>query len=126
MKPEHFSRHEQYLLTAKLIESAHRSYLEALRAIEEEKDEALIYSHVKKANTAIESAFPEKFNPPARPITIRSDDEKKSKNLFLILAVALGVIGILLFLTLFGPTGDMTKSWNADDVQKNTVYPKSQ
>ena len=41
MKPEHFSRHEQYLLTAKLIESAHRSYLEALRAIEEEKDEAL-------------------------------------------------------------------------------------
>ena len=29
MKPEHFSRHEQYLLTAKLIESAHRSYLEA-------------------------------------------------------------------------------------------------
>jgi len=126
MKPEHFSRHEQYLHTAKLIESAHRSYLEALRAIEEEKDEALIYSHVKKANTAIESAFPEKFNPSARPITIKSDDEKKSKNLFLILAVALGVIGILLFLTLFGPTGDMTKSWNVDDVQKNTVYPKSQ
>jgi hypothetical protein len=126
MKPEHFSRHEQYLHTAKLIESAHRSYLEALRAIEEEKDEALIYSHVKKANAAIESAFPEKFNPPARPITIKSDDEKKSKNLFLILAVALGVIGILLFLTLFGPTGDMTKSWNVDDVQKNTVYPKSQ
>ena len=126
MKPEHFSRHEQYLHTAKLIESAHRSYLEALRAIEEERDEALIYSHVKKANAAIESAFPEKFNPPARPITIKSDDEKKSKNLFLILAVALGVIGILLFLTLFGPTGDMTKSWNVDDVQKNTVYPKSQ
>jgi len=126
MKPEHFSRHEQYLHTAKLIESAHRSYLEALRAIEEEKDEALIYSLIKKANAAIESAFPEKFNPPARPITIKSDDEKKSKNLFLILAVALGVIGILLFLTLFGPTGDMTKSWNVDDVQKNTAYPKSQ
>ena len=126
MKPEHFSRHEQYLHTAKLIESAYRSYLGALRAIEEEKDEALIYSHVKKANAAIESAFPEKFNPPVRPITIKSDDEKKSKNLFLILAVALGVIGILLFLTLFGPTGDMTKSWNVDDVQKNTVYPKSQ
>ena len=126
MKPEHFSRHEQYLHTAKLIESAHRSYLEALRSIEEEKDEALIYSHIKKANAAIESAFPEKFNPPARPITIKSDDEKKSKNLFLILAVALGVIGILLFLTLFGPTGDMTKSWNVDDVQKNTAYPKSQ
>jgi len=38
----------------------------------------------------------------------------------------LGIVGVLLFLTLFGPTGDMTKSWNMDDVQKNSVYPKSQ
>ena len=126
MKPEHFSRHEQYLHTAKQIESAHRSYLEALRAIEEEKDEAVIYSHVKKANAAIESAFPEKFSPPARPMSIKADDEKKGRHLFLILAVALGIVGVLLFLTLFGPTGDMTKSWNMDDVQKNSVYPKSQ
>ncbi|NCV73286.1 MAG: hypothetical protein EBW56_08635 [Burkholderiaceae bacterium] len=59
MKPEHFSRHEQYLKTAKQIELAHRSYLEAMRAIEDEKDDATIYAHIKKANAAIESAFPE-------------------------------------------------------------------
>jgi hypothetical protein len=50
MKPEHFSRHEQYLKTAKQIELAHRSYLEAMRAIEDEKDDATIYAHIKKAN----------------------------------------------------------------------------
>jgi hypothetical protein len=59
-------------------------------------------------------------------MSIKADDEKKGKHLFLILAVALGIGGVLLFLTLFGPTGDMTKSWNMDDVQKNSVYPKSQ
>lgn len=126
MKPEHFSRHEQYLQTAKLIESAHRSYLEALRAIEDEKDEATIYAHIKKANTAIETAFPEKFTPPARPASIQVDEAKKGKHLLLIIAAALGLIGILLFLTLFGPTGDMTKNWNIDDVQRNSVYPKPQ
>ena len=59
-------------------------------------------------------------------MSIKADDEKKGKHLFRILAVALGIVGVLLFLTLFGPTGDMTKSWNMDDVQKNSVYPKSQ
>jgi hypothetical protein len=126
MKPEHFSRHEQYLKTAKQIELAHRSYLEAMRAIEDEKDDATIYAHIKKANAAIESAFPEKFNPPARPPSIKANEEKRSKNLLLILGVAFAVLGVLLLLTLFGPTGDMTKNWNPEEVQKNTVYPRSQ
>jgi hypothetical protein len=124
MKPEHFSRHEQYLQTAKLIQSAHRSYLEALRAIEEEQDEASIYAHVKKANSAIEEAFPEKFNPPARPVSIQVSEEKKHKHLFRILLIALGILGILLALVIFGPTGDLTKTWNMEDVQKNTAYPR--
>lgn len=126
MKPEHFSRHEQYMQTAKLLESAHRSYLEALRAIEEEQDEVTIYSHVKKANSKLEEAFPEKFAPLARPVSIHSKEETKGRHLLLIFALAVCVIGTLLVLTLFGPTGDMTKTWNMDDVQKNTTYPKSQ
>jgi hypothetical protein len=126
MKPEHFSRHEQYLQTAKHIETAYRSYLEALHAIEVEEDEISIYAHVKKAHVAIEAAFPEKFTPPARPVSIQVDEAKKGKNLLLIIAIALGIIGILLSLTLFGPTGDMTKKWNIEDVQKNSAYPKTQ
>jgi len=58
MKPEHFSRHEQYLKTAKQIELAHRSYLEAMRAIEDEKDDATIYAHIKKSQCGSRIGFP--------------------------------------------------------------------
>jgi hypothetical protein len=35
------------------------------------------------------------------------------------------VLGICLALVIFGPTGDLSKTWTSDDVAKSTAYPKT-
>jgi hypothetical protein len=33
-------------------------------------------------------------------------------------------VGILYTFVVYGPTGDLSKSWKTEDFQKNVTYPK--
>jgi hypothetical protein len=41
-----------------------------------------------------------------------------------VLLIALLVLGLLYAFVAFGPTGDLTKTWMLQDLQKNVAYPK--
>ena len=68
-------------------------------------------------------AFPEKVPPKyvPEPIATKGFDWK---TLTQILIPVIAILGILLFLVFSGTTGDLTKTWNLEDIQKNSLYPK--
>jgi hypothetical protein len=40
------------------------------------------------------------------------------------IAIAALILGVLYSFVKFGPTGDLSKTWTADDIPKATAYPK--
>ena len=40
------------------------------------------------------------------------------------IAIVALILGVLYSFVKFGPTGDLSKTWTADDIPKATAYPK--
>ena len=109
---------------AKTLSSASEFYLKAAQAIDAGASEDERYRHIKSAKELIEDAFPEVFEirHPALKYVLK---EERDYKILKILGMAALILGVCLALVLFGPTGDLSKTWTADDVAKSTAYPKS-
>ena len=109
---------------AKTLSSASEFYLKAAQAIDAGASEDERYRHIKSAKELIEDAFPEVFEirHPAPKYVLK---EERDYKILKILGMAALILGVCLALVLFGPTGDLSKTWTADDVAKSTAYPKS-
>jgi hypothetical protein len=109
---------------AKTLSSASEFYLKAAQAIQANASEDERYRHIKSAKELIEDAFPEVFEVrhPAPKYVIK---EERDYKILKILGLAALVLGVCLALVIFGPTGDLSKTWISDDVAKSTAYPKT-
>lgn len=109
---------------AKTLSSASEFYLKAAQAIQAGASEDERYRHIKSAKELIEEAFPEIFEVrhPAPKYVIK---EERDYKILKILGLAALILGVCLALVLFGPTGDLSKTWTSDDVAKSTAYPKT-
>lgn len=124
MTPSERERYLDCVHRAKILSSASEFYLKAAQAIHSDASENERYSHIKSAKELIEDAFPEIFevrNPAPKYVLKEERDYKILK----ILGVAALVLAVCLALVIFGPTGDLSKTWTADDVAKSTAYPKA-
>jgi hypothetical protein len=124
MTPDSTSRQKSYAHIAKLLESAGKSYENAALGLEQGDSEEHVYQHIKKARTNLETAFPEFFTPHKAPPNIKTAPEKRDYSILKIGLIAGLIIGVLYTFVVYGPTGDLSKSWRTDDFQKNVAYPK--
>jgi len=118
-----FSRQRRYVDIASSLANASHLYKKAADAMLAGEDEKIYYAWVKEANLLVDDAFPEKVAPkyiPEPPTTKGFD----WKTLAQILIPVIAILGTLLFLVFSGTTGDLTKTWNLEDIQKNSLYPK--
>lgn len=124
MTPLERERYLDCLHRAKILSSSSESYLKAAQAIESGASEDERYRHIKSAKELIEDAFPEVFEVqhPAPKYVIK---EERDYKVLQILGVAALILATCLALVIYGPTGDLTKTWTSDDVAKSTAYPKS-
>ena len=109
---------------AKTLSSASEFYLKAAQAIQAGASEDERYRHIKSAKELIEDAFPEVFEVrhPAPKYVIK---EERDYKILKILGLTALILGVCLALVIFGPTGDLSKTWTSDDVAKSTAYPKT-
>ena len=109
---------------AKTLSSASEFYLKAAQAIQAGASEDERYRHIKSAKELIEDAFPEVFEArhPAPKYVIK---EERDYKILKILGLTALILGVCLALVIFGPTGDLSKTWTSDDVAKSTAYPKT-
>jgi len=109
---------------AKTLSSASEFYLKAAQAIQAGASEDERYRHIKSAKELIEDAFPEVFEvrQPAPKYVIK---EERDYKILKILGLTALILGVCLALVIFGPTGDLSKTWTSDDVAKSTAYPKT-
>jgi hypothetical protein len=124
MTPIERERYLDCVQRAKILSSASEFYIKAAQAINAGASEDERYRHIKSAKALIEDAFPEVFevrNPAPKYLIKEERDYKVLK----ILGLAVLILATCLALVLFGPTGDLSKTWTADDVAKSTAYPKS-
>jgi len=124
MTPSERERYLDCVHRAKTLSSASEFYLKAAQAIQANASEDDRYRHIKSAKELIEDAFPEIFevHHPAPKYVIK---EERDYKILKILGLATLVLAICLALVIFGPTGDLSKTWTSDDVAKSTAYPKS-
>lgn len=124
MTPSERERYLDCVHRAKTLSSASEFYLKAAQAIQANASEDDRYRHIKSAKELIEDAFPEIFevHHPAPKYVIK---EERDYKILKILGLAVLVLAICLALVIFGPTGDLSKTWTSDDVAKSTAYPKS-
>jgi len=124
MTPPERERYLDCVHRAKTLSSASESYLKAAQAIQAGASEDERYRHIKSAKELIEDAFPEVFEVrhPAPKYVIK---EERDYKILKILGVTALVLGVCLALVIYGPTGDLSKTWISDDVAKSTAYPKS-
>jgi hypothetical protein len=124
MTPSERERYLDCVHRAKTLSSASEFYLKAAQAIQANASEDDRYRHIKSAKELIEDAFPEIFevHHPAPKYVIK---EERDYKILKILGLAALVLAICLALVIFGPTGDLSKTWTSDDVAKSTAYPKS-
>ncbi len=124
MTPSERERYLDCVHRAKTLSSASEFYLKAAQAIQANASEDDRYRHIKSAKELIEDAFPEIFevHHPAPKYVIK---EERDYKILKILGLAALVLVICLALVIFGPTGDLSKTWTSDDVAKSTAYPKS-
>ena len=109
--------------SAKILSTASDFYVKAAEAIEAGETEDTRYMHIKSAKDLIEDAFPEVFEVkrPSQKYLVKEANEYKAIKLITLIVV---VLGICYSLVVFGPTGDLSKTWTTDDVAKSTAYPK--
>ena len=105
--------------------SASELYFKAAQAIEAGASEDERYRYIKSAKELIEKSFPEVFEVrhPAPKYVIK---EERDYKVLKIVGLAALILGICYALVIFGPTGDLSKTWTTDDVAKSTAYPKTQ
>jgi len=124
MTPIERERYLDCVHRAKILSGASEFYLKAAQAIDAGASEDERYRHIKSAKELIEDAFPEVFEVrhPAPKYIIK---EERDYKVLKILGLAALILATCLALVLFGPTGDLSKTWTSDDVAKATAYPKS-
>ncbi len=122
--PEFNERQKRYRHIAKSLESASQEYESAALGLEQGISEEHIHRHVKNGNAALESAFPELFAPPKPSAPPKLAPAPRDYTNLKVLLIALLVLGLLYAFVAFGPTGDLTKTWMLQDLQKNVAYPK--
>jgi len=123
MTPEELERHADLIQRAKVLSVASEQYFKAAQAIELGETEEVRYRYIKSAKESIEEAFPEIFqarHPAPKYVLKEENDHKLAKTI----AIVILILGILYSFVKFGPTGDLTKTWSADDIPKATAYPK--
>lgn len=123
MTPEELERHSDLIRKAKILSTASEQYFKAARAIEIGESEEVRYRFIKSAKESIEDAFPEVFQvrqPAAKYVVKEEHDHKITKTI----AIVALILGVLYSFVKFGPTGDLSKTWTADDIPKATAYPK--
>ena len=123
MTPEELERHSDLIRKAKILSAASEQYFKAARAIEIGESEEARYRFIKSAKESIEGAFPEVFQvrqPAAKYVVKEEHDHKITKTI----AIVALILGVLYSFVKFGPTGDLSKTWTADDIPKATAYPK--
>jgi hypothetical protein len=124
MTPDSLNRQKSYTHIAKLLESASKSYENAALSLEQGGSEEHTYQHIKNARTSLETAFPEFFTVKKPPAIIQTTPQKRDYSIVKIGLIAGLIIGILYIFVVYGPTGDLSKSWRTEDFQKNVTYPK--
>jgi len=122
--PEFNERQKRYMHIAKALESASKEYESAALGLQQGISEEHVHRHVKNANAAVEFAFPELFAPPKQSVAPKHAPTARDYTNLKVLLIALLVLGLLYAFVAFGPTGDLTKTWMLQDLQKNVAYPK--
>lgn len=123
MTPAELERHADLIRRAKILSAASQEYFKAAQAIEMGDPEESSYQHTKSAKKSIEDAFPEVFQ--LRHATPRYQiKEENDHRLIKTVGIVFLILGVLYGFVKFGPTGDLTKTWTADDIPKATAYPK--
>ena len=125
MTPHEQERHMECVQRSKILGSASELYFKAAQAIEAGASEDERYRYIKSAKELIEKSFPEVFEVrhPAPKYVIK---EERDYKVLKIVGLAALILGICYALVIFGPTGDLSKTWTTDDVAKSTAYPKTQ
>jgi hypothetical protein len=117
--------HDYFLDAVNHIDEAVASeqYFKAARAIEMGESEDLRYRYIKSAKDSIKDAFPEVFEVrhQAPKYLIKEDPDHR---VIKTIAIAALILVVLYSFVKFGPTGDLSKTWTADDIPKATAYPK--
>jgi hypothetical protein len=123
MTPAELERHSDLIRRAKILSAASEQYFKAARAIEAGESEESRYRYIKSAKESIEDAFPEVFQirQAAPKYAIK---EEQDHRLIKTVGLVILILGVLYSLVKFGPTGDLSKTWTADDIPKATAYPK--
>ncbi|WP_438979505.1 hypothetical protein [Polynucleobacter sp.] len=123
MTPIEKERYTECIQRAKILSNASELYLKAAQVIEAGASEDERYRHIKSAKDLIEDAFPEVFEVrhPAPKYVIK---EERDYKVLKMLGLAALILGVCYSFVVFGPTGDLSKTWTADDVAKSTAYPK--
>ena len=123
MTPIEKERYIECIQRAKILSNASELYLKAAQVIEAGASEDERYRHIKSAKDLIEDAFPEVFEVrhPAPKYVIK---EERDYKVLKMLGLAALILGVCYSFVVFGPTGDLSKTWTADDVAKSTAYPK--
>lgn len=124
MTPDTTNRQKSYAHIAKLLDSASKSYENAALVLEQGESEEHVYQHIKKARATLETAFPEYFTSHKPPPTSKIVPEKRDYSILKIGLIAGLIVGVLYTFVVYGPTGDLSKSWKTEDFQKNVAYPK--
>jgi hypothetical protein len=122
--PEFNERQKRYMHIAKSLESASQEYESAALGLQQGMSEEHVHRHVKNANASVESAFPELFAPPKQTAAPKLAPAPRDYSNLKVLLIALLVLGLLYAFVVYGPTGDLTKTWMLQDLQKNVAYPK--
>ena len=123
MTPAEFERHAELIQRAKILSTASEQYFRAARAIETGESEEVRYRYIKSAKESIEEAFPEVFqarHPVPKYVIKEENDHRVVKTIGIVILI----LGVLYSFVKFGPTGDLSKTWTADDIPKATAYPK--
>lgn len=123
MTPAELERHADLIRRAKILSAASEEYFRAARAIETGESEESRYRHIKSAKESIQEAFPEVFQArqtAPRHIIKEENDHRVIKTIGIVVLI----LGTLYGFVKFGPTGDLSKTWTAEDIPKATAYPK--
>jgi hypothetical protein len=123
MTPAEIERHADLIRRAKILSAASEQYFRAARAIETGEPEDARYRYIKSAKESIEDAFPEVFQA-RQPVPRYLVKEEHDHRIIKTIGIVMLILGSLYALVKFGPTGDLSKTWTADDIPKATAYPK--
>jgi hypothetical protein len=123
MTPADTERQAELLQRAKILAHASELYTKAAAAVAANQPEEVRYRYIKSAKESIEEAFPEVFQVrhPAPKYVVKEEHDYR---ILKTIGIAALILGILFSFVKFGPTGDLSKTWTADDVAKSTAYPK--